>query len=51
LKGNSGTLGAAEVHHLCEIIEKKAKVCELSLFENEIEELKEALGRFERGVM
>jgi CheY-like chemotaxis protein len=51
LKGNSGTLGAAELHNLCEIIEKKAKVCEFSLFENEIEELKEALGRFERSMM
>jgi HPt (histidine-containing phosphotransfer) domain-containing protein len=51
LKGNSGTLGAAEVHNLCEIIEKKAKVCEFSLFATEIRELIEALGRFERGVM
>ncbi|MHA8049584.1 PAS domain S-box protein [Aquirufa sp. ROCK-SH2] len=50
LKGNSGTLGAAEVHHLCEIIEKKAKVCEFSVFETEIKELSEALERFERGV-
>ncbi|MHA8066578.1 PAS domain S-box protein [Aquirufa sp. ROCK2-A2] len=50
LKGNSGTLGAAEVHHLCEIIEKKAKVCEFSLFETEIKELSSALGRFEKVV-
>jgi PAS domain S-box-containing protein len=51
LKGNSGTLGAAEVHNLCEIIEKKAKVCEFSFFETEIEELKSALGRFEKAVV
>ncbi|MFM6948773.1 MAG: response regulator [Aquirufa sp.] len=51
LKGNSGTLGAAEVHHLCEIIEKKAKVCEFSLFETEIKELSEALERFARCIM
>jgi CheY-like chemotaxis protein len=46
LKGNSGTLGAAAVHALCEGIEKKAKVCNFEHFETEIIELKNALNLF-----
>jgi HPt (histidine-containing phosphotransfer) domain-containing protein len=48
LKGNSGTLGAAQVHHICEKIELKAKVCEFSQFPHEIVELKEALAAFKQ---
>jgi HPt (histidine-containing phosphotransfer) domain-containing protein len=46
LKGNSGTLGAASVHALCEAIEKKAKVCNFEQFETEIIDLKNALNLF-----
>ena len=46
LKGNSGTLGAAEVHARCEQIEKKAKLCNFEHFETEIIELKNALNLF-----
>jgi HPt (histidine-containing phosphotransfer) domain-containing protein len=46
LKGNSGTLGAAAVHALCEAIELKAKVCNFEKFETEIIELKNALNLF-----
>jgi CheY-like chemotaxis protein/HPt (histidine-containing phosphotransfer) domain-containing protein len=46
LKGNSGTLGAAEVHARCEEIEKKAKLCNFEHFETEIIELKNALNLF-----
>jgi CheY-like chemotaxis protein/HPt (histidine-containing phosphotransfer) domain-containing protein len=48
LKGNSGTLGAAQVHMLCEKIELKAKLCEFSQFPVEIIELKEALASFKQ---
>jgi CheY-like chemotaxis protein/HPt (histidine-containing phosphotransfer) domain-containing protein len=48
LKGNSGTLGAAQVHTICEKIELKAKVCEFSQFPVEIIELKEALASFKQ---
>jgi len=50
LKGNSGTLGATEVHRICEIIEVKAKVCDFTHFESEIIELKNALDDFEKAV-
>ena len=50
LKGNSGTLGTSEVHRICEIIEAKAKVCDLKQFEQEIIELKNALDDFEKAV-
>jgi HPt (histidine-containing phosphotransfer) domain-containing protein len=46
LKGNSGTLGAAAVHALCEVIELKAKKCNFEKFETEIIELKNALNLF-----
>jgi HPt (histidine-containing phosphotransfer) domain-containing protein len=48
LKGNSGTLGAAQVHVICEQIELKAKVCEFSLFPVEILVLKDALTTFKK---
>jgi CheY-like chemotaxis protein/HPt (histidine-containing phosphotransfer) domain-containing protein/two-component sensor histidine kinase len=48
LKGNSGTLGAAQVHMLCEKIELKAKLCEFSQFPVEIIELKDALASFKQ---
>jgi signal transduction histidine kinase/DNA-binding NarL/FixJ family response regulator len=48
LKGNSGTLGAAQVHRICEQIEAKAKLCEFSQFPAEIIELKSALAEFKR---
>jgi CheY-like chemotaxis protein/HPt (histidine-containing phosphotransfer) domain-containing protein len=48
LKGNSGTLGAAQVHTICEKIELKAKVCEFSEFPIEIEILKDALAAFKQ---
>ena len=48
IKGNSGTLGAAQVHMLCEKIELKAKLCEFSQFPVEIIELKEALAAFKQ---
>jgi HPt (histidine-containing phosphotransfer) domain-containing protein len=48
LKGNSGTLGAAQVHNICEKIELKAKVCEFSQFPHEIVELKDALAAFKQ---
>ena len=48
LKGNSGTLGAARVHTICEKIELKAKVCDFSEFPTEIEMLKEALAAFKQ---
>ena len=48
LKGNSGTLGAAQVHLICEKIELKAKVCEFSLFTVEILVLKDALATFKQ---
>jgi HPt (histidine-containing phosphotransfer) domain-containing protein len=48
LKGNSGTLGAAQVHLICEKIELKAKVCEFSLFPVEILVLKDALTTFKK---
>jgi PAS domain S-box-containing protein len=46
LKGNSGTLGAAQVHLLCEQMEVKAKVCEFNHFPTEIAGLKLALAAF-----
>jgi signal transduction histidine kinase/CheY-like chemotaxis protein/HPt (histidine-containing phosphotransfer) domain-containing protein len=48
LKGNSGTLGAAQVHTICEKIELKAKVCEFSEFPIEIVSLKTALTTFKQ---
>jgi CheY-like chemotaxis protein/HPt (histidine-containing phosphotransfer) domain-containing protein len=48
LKGNSGTLGAAQVHEICEKIELKAKVCEFSEFPIEIVSLKIALATFKQ---
>jgi CheY-like chemotaxis protein/HPt (histidine-containing phosphotransfer) domain-containing protein len=48
LKGNSGTLGAAMVHIICEKIELKAKACEFSQFPTEILELKNALAHFKQ---
>lgn len=48
LKGNSGTLGAAQVHLICEKIELKAKVCEFSEFPSEIRALKESLAQFKQ---
>ncbi len=50
LKGNSGTLGAAQVHNICEKIELKAKVCEFSQFPIEIVELKDALAAFKQAI-
>lgn len=50
LKGNSGTLGAKEVHRICEIIEGKAKVCDFKDFEKEVVELKQALDDFEKAI-
>ncbi|WP_269009554.1 PAS domain S-box protein [Aquirufa ecclesiirivi] len=50
LKGNSGTLGAAEVYTICRKIEGKAKLCDFKEFELEIELLKQALHRFEEAV-
>jgi CheY-like chemotaxis protein/HPt (histidine-containing phosphotransfer) domain-containing protein len=47
LKGNSGTLGASQVHVICEKIEIKAKLCDFSNFEEEIILLKTALHKFE----
>jgi PAS domain S-box-containing protein len=50
LKGNSGTLGAALVHTLCEKIEHKAKACDFSYFPTEIQELKQALAQFKQAI-
>jgi HPt (histidine-containing phosphotransfer) domain-containing protein len=50
LKGNSGTLGAAQVHVICEKIELKAKVCEFSQFPEEIIALKDALAQFKQQI-
>ena len=47
LKGNSGTLGASQVHEMCEKIETKAKVCDFTNFEEEIILLTSALHKFE----
>jgi PAS domain S-box-containing protein len=47
LKGNSGTLGASQVHEICEKIEAKAKVCDFENFEQEIALLTSALLNFE----
>ena len=47
LKGNSGTLGASQVHAICEKIEAKAKVCDFTNFEEEITTLTSALLTFE----
>lgn len=47
LKGNSGTLGAAQVHSICEKIELKAKVCDFTQFGTEIVDLQIALKNFE----
>jgi CheY-like chemotaxis protein/HPt (histidine-containing phosphotransfer) domain-containing protein len=47
LKGNSGTLGASQVHEICEKIEAKAKVCDFKNFEEEITSLTAALYTFE----
>jgi len=50
LKGNSGTLGASQVHELCEKIEAKAKVCDFKNFEQEIASLTSALLNFEHEI-
>jgi signal transduction histidine kinase/CheY-like chemotaxis protein/HPt (histidine-containing phosphotransfer) domain-containing protein len=50
LKGNSGTLGAAQVHLICEKIELKAKVCEFNHFPEEIDSLKHALVTFKKQI-
>jgi HPt (histidine-containing phosphotransfer) domain-containing protein len=47
LKGNSGTLGASQVHAICEKIEAKAKVCDFKNFEQEMTALIAALLTFE----
>jgi CheY-like chemotaxis protein len=46
LKGNSGTLGAAAVHVICQAMEKNAKLCKFENFETEIVTLKNALNLF-----
>jgi HPt (histidine-containing phosphotransfer) domain-containing protein len=50
LKGNSGTLGASQVHSLCEKIEIKAKVCDFEHFAKEIVDLQIALKNFEDAI-
>jgi PAS domain S-box-containing protein len=50
LKGNSGTLGAAQVHSICENIELKAKVCDFTHFASEIVDLQIALKNFEDAI-
>lgn len=50
LKGNSGTLGAAQVHSICEKIELKAKVCDFTQFASEIVDLQIALKNFEDAI-
>jgi PAS domain S-box-containing protein len=50
LKGNSGTLGAAQVHSICEKIESKAKVCDFTHFASEIVDLQIALKNFEDAI-
>jgi CheY-like chemotaxis protein/HPt (histidine-containing phosphotransfer) domain-containing protein len=50
LKGNSGTLGAAQVHSICEKIELKAKVCDFEHFPSEIVDLQIALKNFEDAI-
>ena len=50
LKGNSGTLGAAQVHSICEKIELKAKVCDFTQFATEIVDLQIALKNFEDAI-
>ena len=47
LKGNSGTLGASQVHEICEKIEAKAKLCDFTNFEPEMNALNAALLTFE----
>ncbi len=50
LKGNSGTLGAAQVHSICEKIELKAKVCDFTQFATEMVDLQIALKNFEDAI-
>jgi CheY-like chemotaxis protein/HPt (histidine-containing phosphotransfer) domain-containing protein len=50
LKGNSGTLGAAQVHSICEKMELKAKVCDFTQFASEIVDLQIALKNFEDAI-
>jgi PAS domain S-box-containing protein len=50
LKGNSGTLGAAQVHSICEKMELKAKVCDFTQFATEIVDLQIALKNFEDAI-
>ena len=50
LKGNSGTLGAAQLHSICEKIELKAKVCDFTQFASEIVDLQIALKNFEDAI-
>ncbi len=50
LKGNSGTLGAAQVHSICEKVELKAKVCDFTKFATEIVDLQIALKNFEDAI-
>ena len=47
LKGNSGTLGASQVHVICQKIEAKSKVCDFKNFEKEMTDLTAALLTFE----
>lgn len=50
LKGNSGTLGAAALHSICEKIELKAKACDFTQFATEIVDLQIALKNFEDAI-
>jgi PAS domain S-box-containing protein len=50
LKGNSGTLGASQVHSICEKIELKAKVCDFTQFATEMVDLQIALKNFEDAI-
>jgi PAS domain S-box-containing protein len=50
LKGNSGTLGAAQVHSICEKMELNAKVCDFEHFATEIVDLQIALKNFEDAI-
>jgi CheY-like chemotaxis protein/HPt (histidine-containing phosphotransfer) domain-containing protein len=51
LKGNSGTLGASQVHEICEKMEAKAKLCDFENFEKEMIALSSALLKFEKEIV
>jgi CheY-like chemotaxis protein/HPt (histidine-containing phosphotransfer) domain-containing protein len=51
LKGNSGTLGASQVHEICEKMEAKAKLCDFENFEKEMIALTSALLKFEKEIV